>query len=107
MKSTAATIRTSAEYTRGLYLMQRERKDYIHVTDAKVRVLRGYPVSYSIKDAAGLSEYDFYVEAKEEAAKIYPKGIPQDENCVIIYVAPSTDGFITKPPSVDMRLDSC
>lgn len=107
MKSTAATIRTSAEYTRGLYLMQRERKDHVHITDANVKVLRGYPVSYSIKEAAGLSEYDFYVEEGEEYTRIYPKGIPQDDNCVIVYEAPTTDGFITKPPKVHLKIESC
>ena len=107
MKSTAATIRTSAEYTRGLYLMQREKRDFVHITDAKVEVLRGYPVSRSIGEAAGLSEYDFEVENNEDSASIYPKGIPQNEHCVIIYHSPKTDGFITKPPRVELRIESC
>ena len=107
MKSAASTIRSSAEYTRGLYLMQREREDLLVIVDAEIRVLRGYPVPGSIQEAAGLSEEDFYVNVLDQKAMIYPKGIPINDNCSIRYYGPSTDGFITKPPKVEIKTISC
>lgn len=107
MKSTASTIRSSAEYTRGLYLMQRERNDVLVIVNAEIRVLRGYPVPESIQEAAGLSEEDFYVYTDDETAKIYPRGIPETKDCSIQYHGPSVDGFITKPPRVEIKTISC
>ena len=107
MKSTAATVRSSAEYTRGLYLMQRNREDFLTVIDAKIYVMRGYPVPESIAQAAGIDNTDFSVLVRGDRAIIFPPGVPNDYECSIFYHGPSVDGFITKPPKVELRVKSC
>lgn len=107
MKHTAKSIRSSAEYTRGLYLMNRESENVLSVVDAKIYVIRGYPVPASIAVAAGLESEDFFVKVKEHKAVIFPVGIPHDQDCSILYHGPASNGFITKPPKVELRTKSC
>lgn len=107
MKHTAKAVRSSAEYTRGLYLMSRESESVLNVVDAKIYVIRGYPVPSSIAVATGLEPEDFFVQVEEHRAVIFPIGIPYDKDCSILYHGPSIDGFITKPPKVELRTESC
>jgi prepilin-type N-terminal cleavage/methylation domain-containing protein len=105
LHNTASTIRASAHYVRGLYLMKREKNGYVDLLGEEVAVIRGYPVPSGIIYAAGVEEFEFYVN--EEYARIYVPGTVDIENCSIVYRSPKTDGFLTIPPVVEIADVGC
>jgi MSHA pilin protein MshA len=107
MKQTYTAVRTSVEYTRSLYFLQRDRKETIRLVSANVSVVRGYPDAVSIIEAAGISDQDFVIMVDDNSATIYPAGIPLSNDCSIKYYTPYTDGFITNPPEIKLETKGC
>lgn len=107
MKQTYTAMRTSVEYSRSLYYMQRDRKETIRLVNASINVVRGYPDAVSIIEAAGISDQDFVIMVDDTSATIYPVGIPLTNECSIKYYNPTTDGFITNPPEIKLETKGC